>query len=52
MGASVALVGRSRPEMGRVPAEEGRGGLPADPGRESGLVWLGLHNIAQAIHHE
>ena len=52
MGASVALVGRSRPEMGRVPAEDGRGGLPADPGLDPGLVWLGLQNAAQTAYHE
>ena len=49
MEASVALVGRSLPEIGRLPADGGRlpadvgrGGFPADPGREPGLVWLGL----------
>ena len=49
MEANMALVGRGLPEMGRLPADEGRlpadvgrGGFPADPGREPGLVWLGL----------
>ena len=34
MGVRVALLGRSLPDMGRVPAEVGRGGLPADAGRD------------------
>ena len=49
MEASVALVGRSLPEMGRLladegrlPADVGRGGFPADPGHEPDLVWHGL----------
>ena len=41
MEANMALLGRGLPDNGR-PAEDGLGGLPADPGRDPGLVWLGL----------
>lgn len=34
MGVKVALLGRSLPDMGRAPAEPGRGGFPADAGRD------------------
>ena len=34
MGAKGALVGLPLPEAGRAPAEVGRGGLPADTGRD------------------
>ena len=38
MGFSGALPGLALPETGRTPAEVGRGGLPAETGRD----WLGL----------
>ena len=39
MGVKIALVGLSLPDRGRPPAEVGRGGLPADTGRDG----PGLH---------
>lgn len=42
IGVKVALVGRALPDMGRPPADPGRGGLPADAGRDG----LGLQAIA------
>ncbi len=44
MGVKIALVGLSLPDRGRPPAEVGRGGLPADTGRDG----PGLH--ASMIH--
>ena len=47
IGVRVALVGRTLPDMGRPPADPGRGGLPADAGRDG----LGLQPIVLLSKH-
>ncbi len=46
MGVKVALMGLSLPDTGRPPAEMGRGGLPADTGRDG----PGLHASMTHLH--
>ena len=46
MGVKVALMGLSLPDRGRPPAEVGRGGLPADTGRDG----PGLHASMTHLH--
>lgn len=46
MGVKVALTGLSLPDRGRPPAEVGRGGLPADTGRDG----PGLHASITHLH--
>ena len=46
MGVKIALVGLSLPDRGRPPAEVGRGGLPADTGRDG----PGLHASMTRVH--
>ena len=47
IGARLALVGRTLPDMGRAPADPGRGGLPADAGRDA----LGLQPTVLPSKH-
>lgn len=47
IGVKMALVGRTLPDMGRAPADPGRGGLPADAGRDG----LGLQPLELSSKH-